>query len=314
VSTQVTTAFVEQYKNNVALLMQQKGSLLRNFVTVDSAVVGKNKFTEQIGATAAIERTSRHGDSPLMDTPHARRRLSLADYEWGDLIDDADKVRMLIDPTSSYAQSAAWAMGRAMDDVILAAINGEAATGVAGGTDLGLSDGVLAHASNQLVDKDYGEGSDTNLTLAKLQRAQAIFQENNVDPDEEKFIAVKPAQIQALLQLEKATSADYTSVKALLNGEINTYMGFTFIINNRVGSGSTYQGDAGDSTSTTDHCICWVRSGVELGIGADIKARISERPDKAYSTYVYYAMSIGCTRLEEEKVVQIDCVNTAGLG
>ena len=306
-STHITTAFVEQYKNNVALLMQQKGSLLRNFVTVDSAVVGKNKFTEQIGSTAAVQRTSRHGDSPLMDTPHARRRLSLADYEWGDLVDDADKVRMLIDPTSSYAQSAAWAMGRAMDDVIIAAFNGEAATGVAGGTDLGLADGVQAHASNQLI-----EHNSTNLDLTKLRECIAIFHENNVDPDEEKFIVVKPAQLQALLALEKSTSGDYNNVKALVNGEINTFMGFTFLINNRIGTAGTNAG-GGSTTTNHDHVIAWCRSGMELGIGVDIKARVSERPDKAYSNYVYYSMSIGATRLEEEKVVQIDCLNTAGL-
>lgn len=49
-------------------------------------------------------------------------------------MDDQDKIRMLIDPTSSYAKAAAAAMGRSMDDVIIAAMNADAATGVAGGT------------------------------------------------------------------------------------------------------------------------------------------------------------------------------------
>ena len=85
-SVQITNAFVEQYKGNVEHLVQQKGSRLRDCVSVES-VTGKNAYFEQIGSTAAQVRTSRHSDTPRMDTPHSRRRVSLADYDWSDLID-----------------------------------------------------------------------------------------------------------------------------------------------------------------------------------------------------------------------------------
>jgi hypothetical protein len=101
-SIQITTAFVEQYSANVMHLSQQKGSRLRATVSVES-VTGKNAFFEQIGSVAARKRPSRHADTPQMDTPHARRRVSLVDYDWADLIDNEDRVRMLIDPTSPYA-------------------------------------------------------------------------------------------------------------------------------------------------------------------------------------------------------------------
>ena len=84
-SVQITNAFVEQYKGNVEHLVQQKGSRLRDCVSVES-VTGKNAYFEQIGSTAAQVRTSRHSDTPRMDTPHSRRRVSLADYDWSDLI------------------------------------------------------------------------------------------------------------------------------------------------------------------------------------------------------------------------------------
>ncbi len=122
-SNQITTAFVQQYSSNVQMLSQQMGSLLRGAVDVES-VVGKNAFFDQVGKTTAVLRASRHADTPQIDTPHSRRRVSLADYEWADLIDNADKVRLLIDPTSSYAKAAAAAMGRAMDDVVIAALGG----------------------------------------------------------------------------------------------------------------------------------------------------------------------------------------------
>ena len=103
-SNQITTSFVEQYSSNVTMLSQQMGSKLRGSVDVET-ITGKNAFFDQVGVTAAQLRTSRHGDTPQIDTPHSRRRLSLSDYEWADLVDDTDKVRMLVDPTSSLRKS-----------------------------------------------------------------------------------------------------------------------------------------------------------------------------------------------------------------
>ena len=157
-SSQITTGFVQQYSANVQMLSQQMGSRLRDAVRIEN-VVGKNAFIDQIGKATAQLRTSRHGDTPQMDTPHARRRLSLASYEYADLIDDQDKVRMLIDPTSMYAQAAANAMGRAMDDVIITAALGTSATGETGsGTaDLDATTNTVGSAS-----------SNDGLTIAKL--------------------------------------------------------------------------------------------------------------------------------------------------
>jgi hypothetical protein len=91
-SNQITTAFVEQYSSNIQMLSQQKGSLLRDKVRLET-VVGKNAFFDQVGSVTATVRTSRHSDTPQVDTPHSRRRVSLVDYEFADLIDDLDKVQ-----------------------------------------------------------------------------------------------------------------------------------------------------------------------------------------------------------------------------
>ena len=58
-----------------------------------------------------------------MDTPHSRRRVSLVDYEYADLIDNQDKIRTLIDPSSSYTLAAAYALGRAVDKILLSTKN-----------------------------------------------------------------------------------------------------------------------------------------------------------------------------------------------
>ena len=130
-STQITTAFVEQYSSNIQMLSQQKGSILRDKVRLES-VTGKNAFFDQVGSVTASVRSTRHSDTPQSNTPHSRRRVSLVDYEFADLIDDLDKVRMLVDPTSTYALGYfAYAMGRAMDDAIITAALGSSDTGVA---------------------------------------------------------------------------------------------------------------------------------------------------------------------------------------
>ena len=282
-STQVNTAFVNQFSANVAMLSQQMGSLLRGAVDTES-VTGEKTFFDQVGEAAAVARSSRHGDTPLVETPHSRRMVSLTTYEWADLIDDADKVRMLIDPTSSYARAAAAAIGRAMDDTIISALGGTAKTGKEGTTSTTFPSGQkIAHASG-------------GLTIAKLVSAKKLLDAQSVDPSIKRYIVVSPEQIEDLLNSTTVTSSDFNTVKALVQGDINTFVGFEFIVSNR---------RSDDGTSRL--CYAWAQDGVKLAVGKDVMARIDERSDKSYSTQVYYCATFGATRMEEDKVVEIAC-------
>jgi|TARA_R110002051_G_scaffold241400_1_gene301736 hypothetical protein len=202
-STQVTTAFVQQFGSNVELLSQQMGSRLRSAVSEES-VVGEKGFFDQIGSTSAQKRTSRHGDTPLMETPHSRRMVTMDEYEWADLVDSADKVRMLADPTSAYARSAANAMGRAMDDVIITAATGSASTGKSGSTSTALPAANIVAAGS------------ADMTVAKLLSAKKILDEADVDPSIKRYIVVAPAQIEALLGITSVTSSDFNTVNSTL--------------------------------------------------------------------------------------------------
>jgi len=281
-STQITTAFVEQYSSNVQMLSQQKGSLLRDKVRLES-VTGKNAFFDQIGSVTATVRTTRHSDTPQADTPHSRRRVSLVDYEFADLVDDLDKVRMLVDPTSSYAQAAAYAMGRAMDDAIITAATGSADTGVAGGT-------AVALPAGQII----AETGTTGMTIAKLREAKEIIDLADVDPSLPRHIIVSPKQISDLLGTTEVTSSDFNSVKALAQGDVNSFLGFNFVVSNRLAVASQIR-----------DCVAFVGDGIALAVGKDSTARIDERSDKGYATQVYYSAAFGATRMEEEKVVKI---------
>ena len=281
-SSQITTAFVEQYSANIQMLSQQMGSLLRDAVRNES-IVGKDAYFDQIGKVTAQLKVSRHSDTPQIDTPHSRRRCSLSDYEFADLIDQTDKVRLLIDPTSSYAKAAAYAMGRAMDDVIIAAALGTANTGVAGGTQVALPAGNIVAAG--------GAG----MTIAKLASAKQILDAGDVDPSIKRHIVMSPTEISDLLNSTTVTSSDFNTVKALVQGEIDSFMGFKFHVSNRLV----------DNAAGNTQCIAFAEDGILLGIGKDVTARIDERSDKSYATQVYYCQTIGATRMEEAKVVSV---------
>jgi hypothetical protein len=297
-SVQITTAFVEQYKSNVYHLTQQKGSKLRRAVDVET-VVGNRAFFEQLGQTEARERTSRHADTPRMDTPHSRRAVSLTDHDWADLVDGEDQIRMLIDPTSKYAEAAAMAMGRAMDNKIVAAADGTAYTG---------TEGTVATAFDTSMIVDVQEvwpgtsAADAGLNVAKILKAGELLGTNEVDPDDEKFMIVNARQVNSLLKDEKISSHDFNAVKPLVSGQVSMFGGFTLIPCNRIRTDAN-----GD-----DKVLFWAKGGMKLGVGKDIMTKISERNDKGHATQVYACMSIGATRMEEARVGYVECDPSSG--
>ena len=298
-SFQIETSRVVQFGQNFYQLAQQKGSRLRNCVMVDNSVTGKRMSMEQIGATAAVRRTSRHGDTPLISTPHSRRWINLGTYEWADLVDQIDKLQTITDPTSIYATNAAAAFGRAMDDEIIAAATATSTTGEEAGSTVSFPSGNIIAVNSW----KYGTGSgNAGLTISKLIEAKVLFDsaEAGIEPDEPRYIACSGKQIANLLSTTEATSEDYNSVKALVEGRVDRFMGFNFIRTERLGvDASSYR-----------KVLAWVKSGIGLAIQKEPVARIGERPDKKYAIQVYSEMSIGSSRLEEAKVAQILCLES----
>jgi len=286
-SFQVTTAFVQQYSTNVQLLLQQRGSKLRDMVTVGSYTGKAAKAVEQIGAVTAQKKTGRHSDTPLISTPHDARWVHPEDYEWADMIDDQDKLRMLIDPTSPYAVNGAYALGRSMDSAIITAALGTAMTGENGSTST-----AFATATQQIAQ------GGTGLTVAKLRAAKKLFLKNDVDvATDPLYMAVTATQLDNLLGTTEVTSADYNSVKALVQGQVDSFMGFKFVHTELLGVDGS-----GDQ-----RVIAWAKSGLHLGVWNDITTKISERADKSYANQVYVKATFGATRTDEKKVVEILC-------
>ena len=326
-SVNVTTSFVKQFSANVQLLVQQMGSRLRNTVTLETGKVGEEVFMDRIESVAAQRVNTRHADSPLMSTPHDRRKVTPSDFDWGDMIDNPDKLRMLIDPASAYSANASMAMGRAMDETIISALVGTAKSDASDGTSnaapsvaLPSSQKIAINANNYVVEGS-SESGNQGLTVGKLIEARKILGANDADDydvngNSNLFLVVNSSQLANLLKKTVVASADYNEIRALVAGDLNQYMGFNIIRTELIpkkggthSSGSfTYDPADQENSGDPEHCIAYHRRGIGLCIWEDIVARISERPDKRFSQYIYYRMTLGATRLEEKRVVQISCL------
>ncbi len=305
-SQQIDQNFVNQFSANVLHLSQQKGSKLRGTVRHESQKA-EVAFYDRIGTVAAVIKAGRHSNTPQLDTPHSRRAVSLVDYEWADLIDDEDKMRSLNDPTNDYVMAAMWAMGRSMDDVIIAAAGGDAYTGKGGTV-------AVALPSTQKYAAHDG-AAVSNLNVLTLRGVARKFDDADVEPGE-RFFACAPSQIESMLGQTQVTSADYNGVKALVQGDVDTFMGFKFIKLTRLqaqvaalsGLGTTGVIGSGTSLIGARKCYAYHKPGLLLAVGQDVTSRVSERADKSYSNQAYAKMGIGAVRMEEVKVIEVLCV------
>lgn len=283
-SDQISTAFVQQYSTNVAHLLQQKGSKLRDSVMTSSATGKAAKAVEQVGAVNAVKRTTRHSDTPLISTPHSARWAFPVDYEWADLIDDQDKVRMLIDPQSPYAVNGAYALGRAIDDEIIGAFFGTSKTGENGSTDEAFSGNTVS------------AGTTGALEIGQLLEGKRLLMENEVDLDNDQiFMAITAEQHEDLLGMSQIQTIDSNSTKVLVDGQVRSFLGINFITTQRLDT----------SVAASQDCPMWAKSGMHLCTWNDITTKIEERADKSFATQVYCKGTFGATRLELGKVVKI---------
>ncbi|UQY80332.1 putative major capsid protein [Candidatus Hepatincola sp. Av] len=286
----VSDLIKEGFNHAVTLNIQQKGTKLANCVRLETQTV-ERYFYDQIAPTEAQDVTSRHADTPLIQTKFDRRMVTLITSDWGDLIDREDQLKLLADPTSAYALNAAYALGRRQDQHIVEAALGEANSGAQGETKVALPDSQKIAVTE--------ESKDTGLTIEKLRKARLILDDADVDDSEEQYCILSAKQVSDLLTTTEVTSEDYNTVKALVDGKVNTFMGFNIV---RISS-SLLPIDANNNRTV----ICFAKSGIVMGSLGKIKTDITTRADKRMATQVYASLSCGATRMIESKVVSIMC-------
>ena len=293
-SVQVTTAHVQQYKANIQMALQQKASRLRSTVTVEQFYGKAAKAIEQVGAVEVSEVTVRHGDTPRTDTPHFARWVTPRDFDGSDMIDSEDKIRMLVDPQSTYVINWTAGMGRAMDNEIIRAATGTCMVGENGTTSEAF-DGTNWDVA----------GGGVGLTITKLRAARRILGAAEVDPDEELFCILSWDQIEDLLGETLLVSADYNTVKPLATGKITQFMGLNFVQSERI----LFDG-------TEEWVLIYPKSGLLLGMWNDLQVEVDRLPTRRYSTQVYVKGTFGATRTHHSptvptqggKVVRVQCV------
>ncbi|VWC95981.1 hypothetical protein BLA39750_02225 [Burkholderia lata] len=295
----VNTAFVQQYSTNIMMLLQQQGSRLRSAVMEYSFQGKAASVAEQFGQVSPVKNQGRHSDTPLISTPQDKRWIYPNDYDWADLIDQQDRLRMLIDPAGPYTMGGVWAMGRAMDDEIINGMFGNCNTGENGTN-------AVALPSSQIVAATVGSTGNTGLNVAKLRAAKKLLMQAEIDLDTEQlFCGITATQHDNLLNEVQAINLDYTDRPVLVEGRIRSFMGFNFIHTERIPGGLSYTGSI--ATGGAYYVPCWAKSGVALGMWNDVNASVDKRPDKRNSWQVYVTGTFGGTRLEEKRFVQITC-------
>lgn len=285
-STEITTTFQNKYNANLQFLSQQMESRFRGSVDVEDCRGSEGaRVVNQLGTVNPVKRTTRHADTPLVETPHDARWVYPEDYEIADLIDKQDVLRTIIEPSSKYARNQAMAMNRAIDDEIIAAFFSETTkTGKTGATTTDWT--------------TYGSSvnATSGLTVEALRQTREKLRAAEVDMENDPmFIAISAKQETDLLTETQIVSLDYNEKPVLVDGRITSFMGFNFIHSERLPVNGSSQ----------RRCPAWVKSGMCLGIWQDIAGQISQRDDKSYATQVYASTTIGATRVEEAKIVEI---------
>lgn len=291
----ITTNFVQQYTTNVQLLSQQKGSRLRNSVTVGQYTGKQGVPVEQFAASVANRRTTRYPSLTPADVQSDRRWVFPSDYDWNDLIDNIDKLRLLIDPQSSYVQVGTAAMNRSMDDEIITAFFGTAKTGVDGSTS------TVFLTANQ-VSASEGASAATGLNVEKLKAGIQLLLTNEAwDPSSGDRITcvIGAKQNRNLMDEVQVINSDYNGDKAVVNdGFVMSWGKVDFIHSERLPLNGSSQ----------TRCPFYTKAGMHLGLWQDLSADVSQRKDLAGLPWqVYLYGTFGGTRLEEKKVVELPC-------
>lgn len=285
------SVYAQAYAQNIMQLAQQKYSKLMPICYIKPNVNAKVFYQDQIGEWAMSAKGGRNVQTPNNDPNLGRRMATMVDYHDARLLDRGDELRMLSDPRSAYTIAAAQSLGRQIDQVIANAVVGTANYGETGTSTVTLGTSLISGISHIA-------GTPATLTLARLTLAKQILDLEDVE-DEDRFIVINPYGLQQLLNITTLTSSDYNTVKALVRGEIDTFLGFKFIVSNQL-----------STSGTTTTCFVAQRYGIAMAMSSQPLVRTDERTDLSYSWQVYYELNIGAVRLEEERVVKLDVNNS----
>jgi hypothetical protein len=308
--SQIPEHFTTQFSTNWEHLLQQKVSRLKEYVTVDT-ITGARKSYNQIDQTAMRLITSRSAATTPQETALAKRWIQSQGYDAVTWFDEFDEQMLgsVVLPTSETVMNHAAAYKRTCDSVILAAARGTAYTGETGVTATVLpvtqkinGDYVKTNTTIGAAGWGNSDGTILGLTLDKLIKAKSILARAEVDEEDPLILVVSQAQLDDLLNnVTEVKSSDYAQVKALVEGNIDRFMGFKFVRTELVPTGT-------DNSAAVRFAIAYAKSGIVLA-DEGRKVHMDILPSQNHTLQIRSVASLGATRKQEKKVVEISCLD-----
>jgi len=271
----VTTAFVDLFDSEVKQAYQAE-SLLRGTMRTRTGVAGNTVKFPTIGKGVATLRVPQTDVTPLNVT-YGRVTATMEDYIAAEYSDIFQQSHINFDERSELVQVVSKSIARRMDQIMIDAL--DAATGTS------------------TVATTVG-GAGTNMNIEKLRATAKALNEKNV-PAEGRRLLMHASQLDALLGETEITSQDFAAVKALVQGEINTFMGFTILT-----MGDRDEG--GIPKPSTRTCFAWHQDSMGYAESMSQKTEVNYVPEKT-SFLVSSMFSAGAIAIDGEGIVKISC-------
>ena len=300
--------FTTQFSTNLELKLQQMGTLLRAHIKEGMHVGKQASPINQIAPIASRSPAGRFAPMERIDPDFTRRWVFPIDKEIPQLIDSFDELKTIVDPKSQYSDNAAMAAGRDWDDAIIAAAFGTAQIGQDAG---GLSSELWpvapgsATSTSVIVAASFNAGStQIGLSVAKMIEARRLLRHFHNDLDRDPPTLVIGSQQESdLMNQINVVSTDFNDRPVLVDGQLKRFLGFNIVVSERL-----------QVSSSLRKVICFVKSGLYLGVWADMMNRVAIRDDLSGTPYqLYTRYSFGATRTQPGKVLEIDCYDTTGV-
>ena len=296
-SLNIPTHFVKQYTANVKLKLQETAKL-RPTVMESSAQGDGAVAVDQFGSIEATRVTARFQPMPRMDAPTDRVWAYPIAFHVAQMIDTFDRAKLMTQPDSYLVETAAAAMGRSIDTIIIERFFAAMATGVAGATS------TTFDSTNHRVDAAIGASADTGMNLDKVLRAKRLLRAAHVDLErEEAWIGLGEAQEEDLMNKVRVTSGDFTRAHGIVvndEGKLVRISGLRVVVSTLFENDGSYR-----------LCPVWVKSGMHLKVWQDVSARMDPRADmSSVPEQLYTSGQVGATRTEQGRVIQIECTES----
>lgn len=296
--------YVEEFSALLHLKLQQRTSKLRGKVMEGNHYGKQASPIQYIGAIQMQAPAGKFAPLNRQDVDFTRRWVFPVDKEASQLIDTFDKLKLISDPTSQYADVAAAAVAREWDDRIIGAAFATASIGQDAGSLSSevFNTGSTVTSSGFQVPAAFSASAAVGLTVAKMIEAKRAFRKLQVDVDAEALTWITNSQGESdLLNQVQVVSTDFTGNDrpTLVEGKVTRFMGFDIVYSERL-----------LSTSNTRQNIALVKSGAYLGIWLDMRNDVTQRKDLSSLPYqLYTQMSSGATRLEPGRLLQVLCAD-----